>query len=91
MTNKVSQYSVRGHLLLATIDFLNKNKQASQNHGDIVLVLHLECWAEDEANQLFNDLDDRVCSLLLKLQSYLALGLLKNRVTKVFDVNATRH
>ena len=54
-----------------------------------MLVLHLECWAEDEANQLFNDLDDRVCSLLLELQCYLALGLLQNRVTKVFDVNAT--
>jgi len=51
LTNKVRQHCVGGYLLFATVDFLYKNKQPSQNHGDIVLVLHLECWAENKTNQ----------------------------------------
>jgi hypothetical protein len=91
LSHELGEDIVRVGLLLTSVNILDKNQQTSENHGDIVLVLHLECRAEDNPDQNFCDLEDSVSALRLQFQSVQTLDLLEERVAEVFDVNATSH
>ena len=87
LIDKLVKDSIRVDLLLTFVDFLHKDQHSAHNHSDIVLVLHLECWTEDDANQNFYYFQDVGASLRLQLIVDLAFRILEQGVTEVLDVD----